>query len=212
MAQTNCNEINWQESYPQLHMQARRIVHNMQVAHWQGQEEDVAWDIVQESMRRAVEYVRKTEKGEQRPLESPIGLLTIVAKNYGKDLRRREWRLSKEAANTPQEFVDNETSFSEVAVENVYRECLFRTLAHEIAHFPPKQRLVLLADLAGRMAFSEQPSALQAAFQAEGIRLEEYRRNKPQGANERSRNAALLTHAYKRLKALKEVQEYLTLN
>lgn len=209
MLQTKISEKSWEESYSQLHAQARRLVHQLKVAHWQGQEEDVAWDIVQESMRKALEYARKAEKGEGEVVQSLPALLSIIARNYGRDLRRREWRLSKEATNIPQGFVDSEASFSEVATENVYHERLFRSLAHEIALFPLKQRQALLADLAGRMAFEKKPSTLQAAFQAEGIRLEEYRSSRPTDERERNRNAALLAHAYKRLKGLKEVQKYL---
>jgi DNA-directed RNA polymerase specialized sigma24 family protein len=210
MPQTKISEKNWEESYASLHAQARRLVRQMNVSHWSGQEEDVAWDIVQESMRRAFEYAQKTElSSEAKPIQSLAALLSTVAQNYSRDLRRREWRLSKEAANAPQGFVDTEENFSEIATENAYREHLFRDLASEIALFPAKQRQALLADLAGRMAFGERPSTLQAAFQAAGIRLEEYRKPRAEGEQERSRNAALLAHAYKRLRKLKKVQDYL---
>lgn len=203
------SEIDWGESYPQLHAQARSLVRRMKIANWQGQEEDVAWDIVQESMRKVLEYTQKVEKGEEAPIQSLGGLLRITAQNSTLDLRRREKRLCRDTANLPREFVDNEASFSEVATENVYHERLFRALAHEIAHFPKKQRQALLADLAERMAFSAKPTTLQAAFQAEGIRLEEYRRSRPLSDLERNRNAALLYQAYRRLKNLAEIKKYL---
>jgi DNA-directed RNA polymerase specialized sigma24 family protein len=206
MVQTKVSEINWRESYPQLLAQARRMVHQLKVANWLGQEEDVAWDIVQESMRKAVEYAQKAERGEREPVESLTALLNTVAQNCTRDLRRREKRLSREI---PLGFVDNEMNFSEVATENAYHACLFRDLAHEIACFPAKQRQALLADLASRMAFGEKPTILQAAFRAEGIFLEQYRRSRPESERERSRNAALLNHAYKRLKGLEEIKKYL---
>lgn len=210
MTQTKISEKSWEESYAPLHAQARRLVHQMNVSHWAGQEEDVAWDIVQESMRRAFEYAQKNEQNDEaRPIQSLAALLSTVAQNYSRDLRRREWRLSKEVANAPQGFVDTEENFSEIATENAYRENLFRDLASEIAHFPAKQRQALLTDLAGRMAFGDRPSTLQVAFRDAGIRLEEYRKARPEGEQERSRNAALLAHAYKRLKRLKKVQAYL---
>jgi DNA-directed RNA polymerase specialized sigma24 family protein len=209
MTQTKINEKIWGESYPQLHAQARRLVRQLNVPDWQGQEEDVAWDIVQESMRRAYEYSQKAANGERDPVQSLTALLNTVAQNYCRDLRRREWRLSRDLVNAPQGFVDNEGNFSEIATENAYREHLFAILAHEIARFPPKQRQALLTDLASRMAFGEKPSTLQAAFQAEGIRLEEYSKSRSESEQERSRNAALLAHAYKRLKTLEEVQHYL---
>lgn len=210
MTPTRISEKNWEESYAPLHAQARRLVHQMKVSHWSGQEEDVAWDIVQESMRRAFEYAQRIEQSnEAKPIQSLTALLNTVAQNYSRDLRRREWRLSKEATNAPQGFTDTEDNFSEIATENAYREHLFRDLASEIALFPTKQRQALLSDLAGRMAFEEKPSMLQAAFQAVGIHLEEYRQSRSECEQERSRNAALLAHAYKRLKCLKKVRDYL---
>jgi DNA-directed RNA polymerase specialized sigma24 family protein len=210
VSQLQINETCWSESYPQIHAQARRLVHQLKVGHWQGQEEDVAWDIVQESMRKTLEYARKVESGGYEPIQSLTALLTTVVQNYGRDLRRREWRLQRETTHAFQGFVDNEQNFGDVAIENVHLEHLFRFLAHEIARFPRKQRQALLMDLADRMAFEEQPSTLQAAFQAEGIHLEEYRNSYPQGARERNRNAALLNHAYNRLKGLEEIKKYLT--
>lgn len=208
-SQKKSSEINWGEGYPQLHRQTRRFVARMKIANWQGQEEDVTWDIVQESIRKVLEYMRKVERGEEEPVQSLAGLLRTVAQNNVLDLRRREKRLFRDTTEVARDFVDNGASFSELAVENVYHERLFRILAREIARFPRKQRQALLADLAERMAFGEKPTTLQAAFQAEGIRLEEYRRPRPLSELERNRNAALLYQAYRRLRNSEEVKKYL---
>lgn len=207
--QTKTSEINWEERYPQLHTHARRLVNQMKIMHWQGQEEDMAWDIVQESMRKILEYTRKAEQGEEKPVKELAGLLHMTARNCILDVRRREKRLCREITALPTGFIDNRANFSEVAIENAYNEGLFRLLARKIAQFPPKQRQALLADLAHRMSFGEKPTTLQAAFQAEGIRLEEYRHLQPANERERTRNAALLYQAYQRLKNLDDVQEYL---
>lgn len=209
MTATITDDINWGESYPQLHAQARRLVHKYQLAKWRGQEEDLAWDIVQEGVRKVFEYTRSGQK----PVQSLKGLLAVTMRNYSTDLYRREKKQVREASDVSaqyaHEFADDEASFSEIATENVYRERLFRFLARNIARFPAKQRHALLADLASRMAFEEQPSTLQAAFLAEGIRLEEYKCSRPETSCERNRNAALLNHAYKRLRELEEVEQYL---
>ena len=207
--QTKSSETNWGECYPQLYAQARKFVGRVKIANWVGQEEDVAWDIVQESMRKVLEYTQKVERGEKEPIHSLSDFLKTTAQNYTLDLRRREKRLFRETTETPLEFVDGTVNFSEIALENVYQERIFRALAHAIAQFPCKQRRVLLADLAGRMTFSEKPTTLQAAFRVEGIRLEEYRHLQPQNELERSRNAALLYQAYRRLKGLEEIKQYL---
>ena len=214
MAAQTCkksSEIDWGESYPQLHAQVRGFVSRMKIANWQGQEEDIVWDIVQESVRKVFEYTRRAERGEEAPVQSLSGLLRTTAQNNTLDLRRREKRLCRDLEQTAREFVDDEANFSDVATENVYHERLFRTLAHEIARFPRKQRQALLTDLAGRMAFGAKPTTLQAAFQAEGICLEEYRRSRPLSSLERNRNAALLYQAYRRLRNLAEVKKYLEL-
>ncbi|HEY1348845.1 MAG TPA: hypothetical protein VGF67_04390 [Ktedonobacteraceae bacterium] len=209
LQQQTTSKINWSESYPQLHRQTRRLVAHMKIANWQGQEEDIAWDIVQESMRKVFEYMRKAERNAEQPVQSLAGLLRTTAQNSTLDLRRREKRLFRDTTALEYGFADHEASFSEVATENVYHERLFGILAHAIAHFPRKQRQALLTDLAERMAFGEQPTTLQAAFQAEGIYLEEYRRCRPLSTLERNRNAALLYQAYRRLKNLEEVKKYL---
>ena len=208
MTETSINEKSWRESYPPLYALVLRWVRQFNVSHWQGQEEDVAWDIVQESMRRVYEYSELVAQGEREPIQSLAALLSTVAQNYCRDLRRSEWRLSKEADRVPQGFVDM-LNFSEVAIESVYGEHLVSILAHEIAHCPPKQREAILTDLANRMAFGEQLSPLQSAFQAEEICLEEYCKPRPESEPERRRDAALLTHAYKRLKFRERVRDYL---
>lgn len=210
--QQKSSKINWGEGYPKLHQQTRRFVARMKIANWQGQEEDVAWDIVQESIRKVLEYMRRIEQDGEEPVQSLAGLLRITAQNSVLDLRRREKRLFRDTTEIARGFVDDEAGFSEQATENVFHERLFRILAHEIAHFPKKQRQALLTDLAERMAFGEKPTTLQAAFQAEGIRLEEYRRPRPLSELERNRNAALLYQAYRRLRNLEEVRKYLGFN
>ncbi len=208
MAEENAHK--WEENYTNLHAHARRLVRQFNIPDWCGQEEDVAWDIVQESMRRAYEYTQKAARGEREPVGSLTALLNTVAQNYCRDLRRREWRLNRDLTTTSASFVDrSETRFSEVAIENAYREQLFRLLAHEIAAFPTKQRKALLTDLASRMAFDEKHSTLQRAFLTEGIHLEEYRNPPVQGEKERTRSAALLSHAYKRLRGLADIRAYL---
>ncbi len=205
-------ESAWQQLYPSLYAQARRLAYTLSVPGWRGQEEDVAWDIVQETLRRVLEYAHKAEQNEVVPIQALERLVTVVAQNYSRDLRRREWRLMRHSTDTggidTEDFVDVRASFMELATENVYRGQLFQLVAREVARFPAKQRQALLTDLANRMVFESQPTALQAAFLAEGIRLEEYRHPLPQNARERGQYASLLAHAYKRLAASEQVRAY----
>jgi DNA-directed RNA polymerase specialized sigma24 family protein len=203
--QTVSSEMIWAECYPQLYKQARKFVERVKVANWHGQEDDIAWDATQESMRKVFEYTQN----KKEPIQALHSFLKTTMQHSILDLRRREKRLYRETTEAPLEFVDRDIHFSEAALESVFQERIFRVLARAIAQFPCKQRRALLADLAGRMAFGRTPTALQAAFQAEGICLEEYRHLQPQNERERSRNAALLYQAYRRLRGLEEVKQYL---
>ncbi|HEY3992851.1 MAG TPA: hypothetical protein VGM01_08220 [Ktedonobacteraceae bacterium] len=207
VTQTEIREIDWEECSQKLHKRIKYKVHQMKISRWEGEEDDVAWDVVQDSMRKFLEYLRKVEAGEEKPVQEQESLLYVIALNCLKDRRRREIRLCPETEYASLSLVDTSTHLSEVATENVYHERLFHLLAQKIAHFPAKQRGALLADLANRMAFEEKPTTLQAAFQAEGIRLEEYRFCQADNEKERSRHAALLYQANQRLKELKGKQD-----
>jgi RNA polymerase sigma factor (sigma-70 family) len=205
---TASNELNWGENYPQLYKMARRIVGQMRARNWLGQEEDIAWDVVQETMRKLLKRVREAENGEKEPVESLEAMFAVTAKRCAIDMLRREKHVLRETVCTAPGFVDHGANFSEEATENAYHEHIFRDMAHAIASFPPKQRRALLSDLAERMAFGKKPTTLQEAFRAEGIRLEEYRRSGPLSELERARNAALLHQAYRRLQSLGEIKKY----
>jgi DNA-directed RNA polymerase specialized sigma24 family protein len=207
LAQTKNCEIDWEKCYQQLYKQVRRLVNQMKLPRWQGEEEDVIWDVVQDSMRKILEYSRRAEQGEEKPVQEIESLLYITALNCLRDRRRREKRLYPETAYAPANSADPRSHLSDVATENVYQEGLFYLMAQKIAHFPKKQRSALLSDLASRMAFDEKPTTLQAAFQAEGIWLEEYRYCQPGDEKERSRHAALLYQANQRLKELKDKKD-----
>lgn len=208
--QMKSHEIDWEKCSQKLYEQIRYKVYQMKLPRWEGEEDDVAWDVVQDSMRKFLEYLHRVEEGEKKPVEKLEGMLYIIALNSLKDRRRREVRLCPETEYTSSGSSETITHLSEVATENVYQEHLFHFVAQKIAHFPTKQRGALLVDLASMMAFDEKPSTLQAAFRAEGIRLEEYRFRQPGSEKERSRHAALLYQANQRLKELnKDIEHYL---
>jgi DNA-directed RNA polymerase specialized sigma24 family protein len=207
-AQTKQSEIDWEKCYQPLYKQVRRLVGRMRLPRWRGEEDEVAWDVVQDSMRKIFEYTKRVERGEEEPIQEVEKLLYTTAFRCLLDRWRREKRLCSENASLVcASSLDTRPHPSEVAIENVYQERLFSLLAKEIAHFPSKQRSALLTDLAKRMAFDEKPTTLQAAFRAEGFCLEDYRFCQPGNEKERSRQAALLYQANQRLKELKEKKE-----
>jgi hypothetical protein len=74
------------------------------------------------------------------------------------------------------------------------------TAAHIVANFPNQQRAALLMDLANTSDFNEPPTLLERALSAEGIQLRDYSGPLPTEPSMRSRHAAHLCIAYKRLR------------
>jgi len=204
----------WQVLYPSLRSLVKRQVYSFRVPIWDGQEDDIVEDILQETARRIIERSKKAEKGEAIPIYLFENMVIATACNYCKDMRRSDHRFIRLAADTSMGVGGSTLSnldrghLSDTAIELVYQEELFTLLAREIATFPSKQRRALLVDLANRMSFDEQPTPLQRAFLQVGIHLEDYQQPLPDSLKERSKNAALLYHAYKRVAQLARIREY----
>jgi DNA-directed RNA polymerase specialized sigma24 family protein len=209
------SDATWSALYPSLYTLAQRLVYSLRVCSWRRQEDDIVEDIVQETIRRVLERSRKAENGEATPIHSVKAMMIVIARNYCQDLRRSDRRLvhllSDEELSEVYTSIDDLIPLAELATENAYQELVFRRLASEIVKFPEKQRRALFVDLANRMHFDDQPTPLQAAFLAVGIRLEEYQLLLPSSRAERARQASLLNLAYKRVAQLSCVQQYLSI-
>lgn len=198
----------WTKLYPALRLLVRRLVYSFHVQSWRGQEDDIVEDILQETARRLIEHQKKAEYGEAAPIQMLERMAIVTAYNYCKDMRRKDCRLFRlsEEGNPPvvgdREVID----LLEEATESIYQDMLFTHLAREVVQFPHKQQKALLVDLANRMCFEAKPTPLQRAFLKVGIRLEEYLQSPSESAKERSREAALLYYAYKRIAKLFGVQ------
>jgi DNA-directed RNA polymerase specialized sigma24 family protein len=193
--------IDWAELYQILRPFIQRL-----------RADDCAEDVLQEAMYRMVEYASKAESGEVKPIRSLQGLALTTARNYQYDLWRRKRRAAYLTASNYSSAVHalgGETlDAMEVAVENVYREQLFKLLAQEIVRFPPKQKQALLIDLANRMAFGPQQTVLQEAFLELGVDLQQYQQSLPEDPVEYRRHTAILNYAYRRISRLPRIQEY----
>ena len=209
--QSQESELVWSELYPQLRSLAKHLVYSFHVPVWRGQEEDFTDDIVQETIRRAIERIQRSERGESAPIYALKPMLFVILSNYCKDLRRHDLRLihiwPNEGIN---ESLLPNTMLDEDAANEVYDEMLFSLLAQEIARFPKKQQQALLIDLAKRTHCDEELTPLQEAFLAVGIDLREYQQLLPESEGERYRHSSLLCHAYKRVANLPSVQEYVS--
>ncbi len=197
-------ELAWSKLYPSLMVFSRRLVYTLRIPAWYGQEDDIVGDIVQETARRLVERLQKAECGEAEPIASLEHMAFAIARNYCHDLRRRDRRMTHCEIKSLPEIVgvaDQQycLDISEVATEYAHNEALFMLLACEIVNFPSKQRKELLADLANRMCFEDQPTPLQQAFLKVGVRLQEHRQELSTDPKEKARRAALLCYAYKRV-------------
>ena len=113
-------------------------------------------------------------------------------------MRFTQLNTSSEAQLTIYDQVDP----SEIALENMIRERIFVNLSHEIAKLPVKQRTALLTDLANLMCFALQPTPLQKALLERGLQPQDYKQSLPKDTKIRSRHAANLSIAYKRLRKL----------
>lgn len=195
--------INWAEYYPKLLFTAKCLVYKYRLPCWYGQEEDIAEDVAQETVWRTIERIKKAALGEASPIGSLEHMMVVIAKNYILDMRRREYRLVRLLSSNPtyerRIDVNDLESMSEIAIEHIYHEWLFRLIAHEIVQMPYKQRYALLIDLANRTSFETNPTSLQAALIAVGIGLQEYQQPLPISRVERLRHASLVSLAYKRL-------------
>lgn len=174
--------------------------------------EECAEDVLQETMFRMVEYARKAERGEVKPIRSLQGLAFTAARNYQYDLWRKKRRIADWTRSKYSSMVNalggEMLDAMEVAVENVYQEQLFKLLAQDIVRFPPKQKQALLIDLANRMAFGPQLTVLQKAFLEEGVDLQQYQQTLPEDPVEYGKHAASLNWAYRRIKNLPSIQKY----
>ncbi len=144
------------------------MVNSTHMEYWYGQEADIIEDIVQETVRRLIERPHQAERGEAALIHSNKGMAVVIARNYCKDMRRRDFRLQRTSCNTsPLEICLNEQlNPFEITIEYIFQEELFKWLVHEIASFPKKQRQAFLVDLANRMYFGQPETFLQMAFRA----------------------------------------------
>jgi DNA-directed RNA polymerase specialized sigma24 family protein len=198
------SEQNWNALYPVLLPLAKRWVYGAHLLSWHGQENDIAWDIVQVAIQRAYESDLK-EQSKNTPIRSYRRLSIRIANNYFKDLIRKDSRLqsfNREGFSQLEYTLHDEKNDTEVILDKVYEEWLFQVIAKKIASFSTKLRRAMLIDLARFIDFEAEPSPLQAAFSKVGIQLEEYAGLFPQEPILRSRHSSLVSLGYRHLRLL----------
>ena len=169
-----------------------------------GQENDIAWDIVQVAIQRTYEYDLKAQS-KNTPIRSYRRLSIRIAKNYFQDLIRKDSRLqplNRDGFSQLEYTLHDEKNDTEVILDKVYEEWLFQVIAKKIASFSTKLRRAMLIELARFMDFEAEPSPLQVAFLKVGIDLEEYAELFPQESILRTRHSSLVSLGYRNLRML----------
>ncbi len=202
----------WDNLYHLLRCPVTGWVYMAHLPVWNGQENDIIEEIVQEAVIRTFERIRKAEKHEAAPISSIPAFAKTTAHNYFVDLLRKEGRhilFTQLTYPSGEERVEPELpDIADAVDEEVFCQSLFEQLAPEILNFPKKQRHVLLTDLANHIRFSFSATPLQRALLKSGIHLEDYQRSRPENRVERSRCTALLSLAYKRVSLLESMKAY----
>lgn len=204
--------VNWHNTSCLVNCLVTKWVYSAKIATWLSQRDDIVADIAQEAMVRSLWRIQRGITGELPPVRSVQSLCIRIAHNCFIDKIRSDQRLLPILANEPeqgQHRAGEEENLSEVAAENVFTASLFEVIVAEVINFPPKLRTALFIDLASRMSFKGEPTALQLTFLRAGVALHEYRIQIPSDPVARSRHAALVSLAYKRIRELATVQAYI---
>lgn len=204
------NDTIWNDLYNLLTPLVRGWVYRADVPSWKGQEEDVAWDIVQAAMRKTYEYAVKA-RWQGIAIASLERLSIVIAKNQMRDQRRKDSRLlhiERDAEDPEAEtivFYEKEDP-AEAIVEKQYEVWLFCQIAKEVMLFPPKMREAILVDLARRLEvhgeLSGNPTPLRQAFLDQGIYLEMFIHLLPADPAAKARHSSLASLGYKRIAKL----------
>lgn len=193
--------------------QVRRWVYNASLPGWKGDEEAITEDIVAATMMRILEYQKKVNLQQAKPIDSLTAFARTTAHNCYIDQKRKDYRkmrLSQLTKDDGQlEIADNQPSMEDAVHDTLFREQLLSVIAQEIRHVPTKQREAFLKEQARLVDRLSNPASPLRIYLDAGIKLLDYRSQKPKSKIERSRHSSLLYQAYKRLSRLSSLRNFL---
>jgi DNA-directed RNA polymerase specialized sigma24 family protein len=193
------NGQTWYDLYTWLLPVVEIWVRDAGVISWSGQQREVAEDVALEAVMRTFRYSQRSRDGEMPPIGSLKALCRVIARNYFRDWRKKDWCLVRPDAVSNGSSLGNEiVDPSQLALDHLLMDALIVSIARALAKFPQGQKAALLTDLANLSDLSEgdgPSSRLEQALAAVGLRLSDY------DPHERGRYAALRSIAYKRLKS-----------
>lgn len=197
------HEHSWSHLYHVLRSPVARFVYMYAPSSWSGQEQDIIDDVLQETVIRLHRHTLLVASGSASFIHSTESFCQTVARNYCRDLYRKERRLFRFSLDTAA-FETEISPAAEDPMESILDALTTQTVmakaASLIVSFPRKQRLALLIDLSRYTSFGEEVSMVEQALAAFGIQLQEYQSLLPTTALERTRHSSLVSVAYKRLK------------
>ena len=198
----------WNDLFTWLLAVVEKWVMYADVSCWRGQQKEVSEDIAQEALLRTFRYTQRANRGEVQPVVSLKSLSKVIAQNYFRDRRRKDQHLVRlfqnEASDQPLSMTRDLVDPAQIALDHLIFCTAIVMAAQVVARFPNQQRTALLTDLANSSDFDAPPTLLERSLSTEGIRLRDYHRPLPTEPALRSRYAAHLYIAYKRLR--KKVQ------
>ncbi len=208
----------WERQYTVLRRLVGKWVYSAHLPLWAGEEEDVISDFVQEALCRTLERMRKAERQEATPVNSPDFLSRAIARNLFIDSIRKNNRIiplsqmtySSGADTFEFELADYAEDVAEDVTEQMFQEAVLNELTPEIANFPKKQKFALLVDIAKHTNFTTNEDMLRKSFLKVGVRLEDYLGWQPENTIDRSRFASLLSISYRRVAHLNCMKPYMT--
>ncbi len=195
----------WYDLYVWLLPLVEMWVRDSQVSSWYGQHKEIAEDIAHEAVMRSFKYHQRSDRGEMPPIGSLRALSRVIARNYFRDWRKKDWCLVRPTDSEYYRYdsgytAGEVTDAAQIALDRLILDSIIVTVAQAVVRFPPGQKVALLTDLANMIALEGGPTRLERAFSEVGVRLSDYKRPRPEDPSARGRDAALRSIAYKRLK------------
>ena len=193
----------WEHLYRTLYKSVPSLVHRYKVSSWEGQEEDLINDIIQETVMR-IYHKFLVSPDKDFTIQSIEAFSYTIALHYCLDLQRKEKRLTHLSDDEHERAVHisplNEDDELTILLETISQQPTLMQAAHIIAMIPCKQRRALLIDLARYNDFTEQPTVLELALAEAGIQWRDYSQPLPHTRLERTRHNALVSLGYRRLR------------
>ena len=203
-AHKQVDEFQWSNLYARLLPSVEKWVRNSSIPSWRRQYKEVAEDFTQEAIVRALDYSQRAARNGTPPIDCLEAFSKKIAHNLFLDQCKKEWRIVHPAQEdmlyNASTALYMDMDWSKAVLDDMVMNSIIVTAAGLLTTFPKGQRKALLTDLANAPDFSEQPGLLEMALLDNGLNLRDFRHPLPADRTARSRHAALLCIAKKRLR------------